>query len=655
MRSRPSVRKAARPNAAAHKSRSVSGPSSSAAKPSVHFSPPADSLLSKRALVACLVLIAACVIVYAPVRHFGFVSLDDPEYVTENLHVARGMTWQGARWAFTSSYAANWHPLTWLSHMLDVQLYGMNPGPQHVTNLLLHILNTLLLFGLFCRMTGALGRSAFVAGLFALHPLHVASVAWIAERKDVLSTLFWMLAMWAYVAYVRRPGLGRYLLTIVFFGLGLMAKPMLVTLPFALLLLDFWPLERVELGGGAEGSGLAPLRQRLRGLARLAVEKLPLFALAAASSVVTVLAQWRGGAVVSLKGVPWDTRLANAPASYMAYIGKMLWPARLAVLYPFETLTLVWRACLGLLLLIGVTLLAIRAGQRHGYFLTGWLWYLGTLVPVIGLLQVGRQSMADRYTYIPLIGLFVVVAWGAPELAARWRPGGLALPALAVCVVLACAAQARAQVRYWSDSIALWQHELEVGDDQAEAHDSLGKALTRQGKLDEAVRRFDEALRIKPAYPEAQSDLGVALTRQGKLDEAARRFVEALRLKPAYAEAQSNFGVVLYRQGKFDEAVRHFNEALRINPDYAEAHDGLGAALVRQGKLSEAVRHFVEALRINPDYAEAHSDLGVTLTRQGRLDEAAGQFVDALRINPGFAEASSNLRLVQAMQRKAGR
>jgi Flp pilus assembly protein TadD len=645
MKARPSVRKPAKRIAVWRKSRSVSGQSPSDAKPSVQISARADSFLSKRVLLACLFLIAACVIVYAPVRHFGFVSLDDPEYVTENLHVARGLTWQGARWALTSSYAANWHPVTWLSHMLDVQLYGMNAGPQHVTNLLLHILNTLLLFGLLYRMTEALGRSAFVAALFALHPLHVASVVWIAERKDVLSTLFWMLTMWAYVAYVRRPGLGRYLLTLVFFGLGLMAKPMLVTLPFALLLLDFWPLQRVELGGGAGGSGLA----------RLAVEKLPLFALAAASSVVTVLVQWHGGAVASLEGIPWGIRLANAPASYMAYIGKMLWPARLAAFYPFETSTLVWRACLGLLLLIGVTILAIRARRRHGYFLAGWLWYVGALVPVIGLLQVGRQSMADRYTYVPLIGLFVVVAWGAPELAARWRPGRLALPAVAVCVVLACAALARAQVRYWSDSTALWQHELDVGDDRPEAYDSLGKALTRQGKLDEAVPRFVEALRINPGFAEAQSDLGVALTRQGKLDEAGRRFVEALRLKPGYAEAQNNLGVVLYRQGKFDEAVQRFVEALRINPGYAQAHDGLGVVLYRQGKSDEAVLQFVEALRINPDYAEAHSDLGVTLSRQGQLDEAVRQFVEALRIEPGFAQASSNLKLVQAMQRKAGR
>ena len=371
--------------------------------------------------------------------------------------------------------------------------------------------------------------------------------------------------------------------------------------------------------------------------------------------MVTVLVQWHGGAVASLEGIPWGIRLANAPASYMAYIGKMLWPARLAAFYPFETSTLVWRACLGLLLLIGVTILAIRARRRHGYFLAGWLWYVGTLVPVIGLLQVGRQSMADRYTYVPLIGLFVVVAWGAPELAARWRPGRLALPAVAVCVVLACAALASAQVRYWSDSIALWQHELDVGDDRAEAYDSLGKALTRQGKLDEAVPRFVEALRINPGFAEAQSDLGVALTRQGKLDEAGRRFVEALRLKPGYAEAQNNLGVVLYRQGKFDEAVQRFVEALRINPGYAQAHDGLGVVLYRQGKSDEAVLQFVEALRINPDYAEAHSDLGVTLSRQGQLDEAVRQFVEALRIEPGFAQASSNLKLVQAMQRKAGR
>jgi Flp pilus assembly protein TadD len=677
--------------------------------PSVPSSPRADSFLSKRVLLASAALIAAIVVVYAPVRHFGFVMWDDPEYVVDNGHVAQGLTWQGGWWALTSTDAFNWHPVTWLSHMLDVQLYGMNAGPQHVTSLFIHILNTLLLFGLLYFMTAALGRSMFVAGLFAVHPLHVESVAWIAERKDVLSTLFGILTMWAYVAYVRRLRWGRYWLVLVLLGLGLMAKPMLVTLPFVLLLLDVWPLQRVELGDAA-------------GLLRLLREKLPLLALAAVSSVVTVLAQQSGGAVAGLERVPLSLRLANAPASYLAYIGKMLWPVRLAAFYPLGTSAPVLQASIGALLLIGVTILAIRAGQRHGYFLVGWLWYVGTLIPVIGLVQVGGQSMADRYTYVPLIGLFLIVAWGAPELVARWRYGRLALPAVAACVLLACATLAKAQVRYWTDTTALWRHALEVAEDNYLAHNNLGGILLKQGRAGEAITHFAEALRIRPHFVKAEANLGMALMEQGKLDGAEQRFVEALRIEPGlaeahsglgkalagqgrlseaiaqytealrlrpgdaetrhdlgkalaeqerveeaiaqytealrlkanFAEAQADLGMALMWQGRVDEAAQHFTEAVRIKPDFAEAHAGLGNALAGEGRVNEAVAQYTEALRLRPGDAEAHNDLGVALGRQGRLDEAEGHFIEALRIKPGFADASENLKLAQSKRGKSG-
>jgi tetratricopeptide (TPR) repeat protein len=654
MKGHPSVRQAANRNAAGRKSRPASGQSSPGGKPPAPLPARADSLLSKRVLAACVVLILASVIVYAPVRHFGFVGWDDADYVTDNVHVAQGLTWQGTWWALTSTDAANWHPVTWLSHMLDVQLYGMNAGPQHLTNLLLHILNTLLLFGLLYRMTGAWGRSTFVAGLFALHPLHVESVAWIAERKDVLSTLFGMLTMWAYVSYVRRPRLGRYLVVLLWFGLGLMAKPMLVTLPFVLLLLDFWPLRRLELDGGAGPPGLAAFRQRWAALLRLVKEKLPLLALAAISSVVTVLAQQHGGAVKGLERVPLSLRLTNALASYLAYIGKMLWPVRLSAFYPLGTSPPVLQACLGALLLIGVTVFAIRAGQRHGYFLTGWLWYVGTLIPVVGLLQVGDQSMADRYTYLPLIGLFLIVAWGAPELVARWRYGRLALPVAAACVLLACAGVARAQVRYWSDGAALWRHALDVNGDNYLAHASLGDILLKQGRTGEAISHFVEALQLKPDGL-AQNGLGLALMWQGKLDEAIPHFAEALQIKPNFAQARYNLGYALARQGRVDEAIGQFREALRINPDYAGAHNELGEALARQGKLEEAAQHFAEALRIKPDYAEAQNNLGVALARQGKLGEAVQHFGEALRIRPDFVDASSNLKRALAMLGTGGR
>jgi tetratricopeptide (TPR) repeat protein len=628
MKNYPSVRRAANRNVAGRKSRAVPGRSSSAAKPRGALSVRADWLFSKRVLLACLVLIAASAIVYAPVRHFGFVTWDDPQYVYANVHVAQGLTWQGVRWAFTSTESVNWHPVTWLSHMLDVQLYGMNAGPQHLTNLLLHILNTLLLFGLLYRMTGAWGRSVFVAGLFALHPLHVESVAWIAERKDVLSTLFGMLAMWAYVTYVRRPGWRRYLPVLVFFALGLMAKPMLVTLPFVLLLLDFWPLQRVELEGG-----VTPLVK----------EKLPLLALAAISSIVTFLVQLNGGAVLGLVRVPWALRLANALASYLAYIGKMLWPVRLAAFYPLGTSPPLLQACLGALLLIGMTLFAIRAGRRHGYLLTGWLWYVGTLIPVIGLVRVGDQSMADRYAYVPLIGLFLIAAWGAPDFVARWRYGRLALPVAAACILLTCAALANAQIGYWNGDTALWQHALDATADNYLAENNVGEILMKQGRTGEAIPHFVEALRIKPDCAEAQNNLGAVLMGQGKLDDAAQHFVEALRIRPGLADAQYNLGMVRLRQGKLDDAARHFIEALRIKPDVADAQNNLGAVLMEQKKLDEAAQRFGEALRIKPDLVEAQNNLGMVLTRQGKLDEAAQHFVEALRIKPDFAEAQNNL------------
>lgn len=670
MKSRLPARRAANRTEAGRKSGLASAQASSSAGAPAPSPPPPAPFLSKRVILACLVLIAASVAVYAPVRHFDFVSWDDPDYVTDNVHVAQGVSWQGAWWALNSTDAANWHPLTWLSHMLDVQLYGMNPGPHHVTSLLLHILDALLLFGILYRITLAWGRSLFVAALFAVHPLHVESVAWIAERKDVLSALFWMLTMWAYAAYVRRPGWRRYLLVIASFALGLMAKPMLVTLPFVLLLLDFWPLARLH---------------GWRGLARLTKEKLPLFALAAVSGVVTVLVQRHGGAVAGFETVPLGLRLANAPAAYLAYAAKMLWPGRLAAFYPLGSSAPVGAALLGVLFLIGTTVLAFRSRRRYGYFATGWLWFVGTLAPVIGLVQVGKQSMADRYTYIPLIGLFLVIAWGAPDLAARWRCGRF-LPAAAVCVLLACAAVARGQVRYWSGSAALWQRALDVTANNDVAHNNLGNVLMNQGRTGDAIRHFAEALRIDPAYAEARNNLGAALMSQGELDPAIAQFAQAIQTGPRYADARDNLGMALMSEGKLDEAARQFAEALRIKPDSATAQNNLGMVLARQGKRDQAAQHFAEALRLKPGYTGAQNNLGVAfmwhgqfdraarlfeevlrsrpddvsartnlgkaLMRQGKLDEAAAQFSQVLRLRPDSAEAQDQLGAVLMAQGK---
>jgi protein O-mannosyl-transferase len=612
-------RKRAHRTASDSRSRFLRKPSSDSSKGALLATPYSNprSAFSGQARWVCLALIAANLIVYAAVRHHDFVNYDDDDYVTTNAVVLHGLTWHGVSWAFTSGYAANWHPLTWLSHMLDIQLYGLDPGPHHLTNLLFHIANTLLLFGLLHRMTGALGRSAFVAGLFAVHPLHVESVAWVAERKDVLSTLFWMLTLWAYEKYVTRPSPRRYWAMLLFYALGLMAKPMLVTLPFVLLLLDFWPLGRVGMGPNPAGRW-ALSREKWATIVGLLFEKLPLLALAVVSGIVTFVIHRRGGAVIGLDATPLHLRLANALVSYVAYIGKMLWPARLAVLYPYaQALPVLWVAA-AFLALMGISVAVIRAARPYPYLSVGWFWYLGTLVPVIGFVQVGDQAMADRYTYVPLIGLFIIVAWGVPDLLVRWPLRKIGLPASAGLVILACAIAARNQLQYWEDSTTLWTHALAVTTANNIANNNLGVSLAGQGKLDEAIAHYSEALRIKPDYADAHNNLGAALADQGKVDEAIAHYSEALRLRPDYADAHNNLGVSLGGQGKLDEAIAHFTEALRLKPDSAKAHNNLGVAMASQGKLEEAIAHFTEALRIKPDYADAHNNLEVAMIRRGK-------------------------------------
>jgi Tfp pilus assembly protein PilF len=581
------------------------------------------------------------VFVYASLGHHGFVSFDDGDYVSENPIVARGLTWHGVWWAFTTGYASNWHPLTWLSHMLDVQLYGLDPGPHHLTNEFFHIVNTLLLFGLLQRMTGALGRSAFVAGLFAVHPLHVESVAWVAERKDVLSTLFGILTLWAYVAYARRPGVRRYLAVLLLFALGLMAKPMLVTLPFVMLLLDFWPLGRLTQGPNPASRSI-PIGARWP-IGTLVREKLPLLALAALSSIVTFVVQRRGGAVMGLDVIPIRLRVANALVSYVAYLAKMLWPARLAVFYPYFGSLPGWWVAGAILGLVAVSAAVLWVGVRRPYLPVGWFWYLGTLVPVIGLVQVGSQTMADRYTYVPLIGLFIMVAWGVPDLLIRWPPARIALPAAAGVVILGCAIAAQAQVQYWESSTALWTHALEVTAGNDVAYNNLGNVFAKQGKLDDAIAEYSEALRIKPGYAFAHNNLGRVLANQGKVSEAVEHYSKALRIEPDYADAHNNLGIVLADEGKLDEAIAHYSRALRTKPDFADAHNNLGIALAKLGRADEAIREFQEAVRIKPDYPEAHNNLGIVLASKGRVREAIAQYSEALRIKPDYQQARRSL------------
>jgi tetratricopeptide (TPR) repeat protein len=575
-----------------------------------------------RTFLICVSLTIAILAVFWQVQNNGFVNFDDGKYVTENRHVQEGLSWDGFVWALTTTHANFWHPLTWLSHMLDCQLYGLNPGGHHFTNLLLHIANTLLLFLILQRMTGAMWQSAFVAALFALHPLHVESVAWASERKDVLSTLFWILTIGAYVRYVEHPGLNRYLLVFLSFVLGLMAKPMLVTLPFVLLLLDYWPFGRLQLKASANATHVqiqkpSNTNYHSERVIRLLVEKVPLLVFAAASSIPAFLAQQHGGATKSLALFPLEGRVANALLSYLIYIGKMIWPQNLTVFYPHPGSTVpTWKVALAGLLLLSVTVWVIRTAKAHPYLLVGWLWYLGTLVPVIGLVQVGDHAMADRYTYVPLIGLFIMLAWGLPHVAARWPRRKIVFVTSTAGFLSILMVYSWFQVRHWKNSVTLFEHALRVTNNNPLAHTDLGVALAGQGKLVQAIWHYSEALRIKPDYLEARINLGGALARQGRLDEAIDHYLEALRIKPDFADAHYNLGNALTRHGKPDDAIAHYLEALRIQPDDAEAYNNLGIALAKQQRMAEAIACFQQALRVKPDFANARHNMEVALKKR---------------------------------------
>jgi len=606
----------------------------------------------RRELFIGLFLTVATLAVFWQVLDHDFVSYDDTKYVTENHYVQAGLTKEGLIWAFTTTRASNWHPLTWLSHMLDCQLYGLNPRGHHLTNVFFHLLNTLLLFFVLQRMTGALWRSVFVAALFALHPLHVESVAWVAERKDVLSTFFWMLTIWAYTWYVERPRLARYLLTLLTFALGLMAKPMLVTLPFVLMLLDYWPLERLRIQqtDGDTTATIRALKTQRASFPLLLWEKTPFFALTAVSGAVTFFVQKSGGALGAMDIYPTKIRIGNALASYVSYIGQMIWPRGLAVFYPHPGNGLpVWQVVGAGLLLACISIAVIRAARYHPYLPLGWLWYLGTLVPVIGLVQVGMQAMADRYTYVPLIGLFIVIAWGVPDLLAKWRyrraiiatSAGIVLSALTICTWL--------QVQHWKSSITLFEHALQVTPKNPVAHNNLGNALEQKGKIDEAIRHLSKALELKPDFAGAHNNLGNALAKQGNLDGAVAHFSRAIQLKPDFAGAHLNLGNALEQQERVDEAIFHFAKALQLKPDFAEAYYNMGNVMARQGKFNQAVSHFSKALQFKPYFAEAHNNLGTILARQGKLNEAISHFAEALRIKPDYLQARANLDLTLQM------
>jgi protein O-mannosyl-transferase len=597
-------------------------------------------------VLICLGLGLVTLLLYLPSLRQGFLPYDDQQYVTENRQVQSGLNSQGLTWAF-GYHAGNWHPLTWLSHMLDCDLYGLKPAGHHLTNVVLHVTCTLLLFLLWQRLTGALWRSALVAAFFGWHPLHVESVAWVAERKDVLCAWFWMLTLLAYASYAQKLQIrgrspeaagGRlaaskyYWLTLLCFGLALLSKPMAVTLPFVLLLLDFWPLKRFTIDD---------LRLAIWPLVR---EKLPFFALSGAACALTLAAQQV--AIVSTAGLPISQRITHALVSYVHYLVAAFAPRHLSIYYPYETNPPTGQIVLAGVLLLLISVVAIRCARQRPYFIIGWLWYIGTLVPVIGLAQVGDQAWADRYTYIPLIGIFVAVVWVVAEmLLNRW-----ALRTLTIATGAALLITTTRQLGYWKDTRTLFEHAARVTPNNFMAITMLGSLLAQEGKLEEAIENYHRALKQKPTYAEAYFFLGNALDQQGKLDDAIAAYQQALRFKPLQEQTHMLLGVALARQQKFAEARTHYQAVLKLNPESAEAHNNLARIFHTEGRLDDAIAHYSAALALNPELAQAHNNLGILLLQKGDLAGGTDHLRTALRLDPANRETQYNLALALNQQ-----
>ena len=635
----------------------------------------------KRALLLiCVCLSLATGTAYWHVGRHKFINYDDQDYLTNNPEVQAGLTSKGVVWAFTTDYAGNWHPLTWLSHMLDCQLYGMNAGGHHITNLVLHIANTLLLFLVLQRMTGAIGRSGVVAALFALHPIHVESVAWASERKDVLSAFFFMLTLWAYCRYAasQRSQVGGqnsefriqkpegvenqtpssvphlpsslwYCLSLLLFACGLMSKPMLVTLPFLLLLLDYWPLQRWRFPIRQPGSASDSVSTALR----LILEKAPFLALAVISCVVTFIVQRKTGTVSSTEILPLDTRMENALAAYLLYIGKMLWPVHLAPFYPYVPERPFALVGLATAVLLGITAGTLTFAKRVPYLAVGWFWYLGMLVPVIGLVQVGIQSMADRYSYLPSLGLFIAAVWGISDLASRWSDSRVLLRASTAVILAICLVLTLRQVARWENSETLFRHTLEVTTDNPVAHHCLGCVLVEQGKIEEAEGHFAETVRLRPSHYEARNNLGLALVIKGNIDEAIAQYEEVLKAHPNLEKSHYNLGRALELQGRRDAAIAHYRRALELNPDFAEARADLAGALSEQGQADEAINHLIQLVRLKPGDAGIRFKLAGLLSNRGNVAEAISNYVTGLQLNPADPDAHEQLGLLLARNGRA--
>ncbi len=589
-----------------------------------------------------IALAAATIIAYELIRHNGFVGYDDNEYIVKNQHVAGGITQQSVTWAFTKPYASNWHPLTWISHMLDCQVFGLNPLGHHLVSVAFHIVNALLLFWILKRISGSIWASAFVAAVFAVHPVQVESVAWASERKTVLSGLFWLLTMAAYVRYTRQPAFGRYILVLLVFSLCIMTKPIVVTLPLVLLLLDYWPLKRI--GGRRTEDGRREEEGQKTSLKWLIIEKIPLLAMSAFLSVMTFVSQKSGGAMSTTEHMPLDYRIANTFLSYIKYIGKMIWPSGLAVYHPHPRTSFSDAAVvICTLLFVLITIFSIYMGRRKRYISVGWLWYVGTLVPMIGLVQVGAQAIACRYMYLSMVGLLIIVAWAVKDLVeSRFHLKVIAavsaISVLSVFIILT-----RMQVGHWQNTITLFEHTLNVTKDNAAAEHNYGHALSEAGLLDEAAIHLNRAVQLVPEFVEARNNLGKLYLKQGKISEAIDCFTELAKRKDAPAEVHYSLASALLMQKRYDEAISQLSIVLELDPSNAHAPSAMAVALMSAGRTDEAIACFNKYLRLNENSTELHYNLAVALTMQKKYDEAIRHFTRVTELDPNNAGALNGL------------
>ncbi len=605
---------------------------------------------SRIAAAICVMLAAATQFAYWQVQSFAFVLFDDPLYVLENRVVKEGLTAQGLSWAFTSFSAANWHPLTWISHMVDVEVFRFNPAGHHWTSVVIHTVNGVLLFLVLRAMTQCTWPSAFVSALFALHPLHVESVAWVSERKDVLSTFFWFAAMGAYLRYVREPGLARYGLVAFLFVLGLLSKPMVVTLPFVLMLLDLWPLNRyVDTRTFMDRHWPARSQATVPVFFRLFTEKIPLMMLSAASAVITLLAQKGGGAFVTFESLPMGLRLANALDSCFGYLSRMVIPVDLAFFYPLSREIILWQIATYAIVLALITGLVIVSVRRYPYLFVGWFWFLGTLVPVIGIIQVGMQAMADRYTYVPLTGIFILAAWGMKSIVEKVARGKLLFSAISIAVIAALTILTGLQAQTWRDSVTLFTRALAISDRNHIAHNNLAAIYLEAGRVDDAMPHIRRALEIYPLYAQAHGNMGAALFMQKKYGDAEKHLTKALQIDPANTEFQVHLATIKATTGKEEEAIKMFENILLREPHRDNALLELGLIYSRAGKYKEALPFFAKAARINRGHPVIRYQYGIALTQTGRPADAIEHFQAAMEMWPDQVEIRNALEEARSL------